>query len=406
METLEELLKNNSFNYNNPDHILLADDYLKSILNIDLFHDPDKLGWLTNYLIKKEYKGEKINVEFKSFLKNTTKRYTSNSKLKLIKENQYPKGLKEKIELYYSSWGYSEHNNMFINISKYKSSANKEGIAIALARLINNMYHELFHLMDYNITSDSFNDRNKLVSFYEYNYWRERLIIRKDHNFFDDNSWQFVVEREAIKYAYEKTINFFKQYAPELLEEATPYFEGQKQLISTVNIKSDAKLLNERLNSIVKEDPSIILKKPFLLYEYNKDGTRLDLRTLFNFFDITKFIGNDTIKKLIIERIMEIDEETFERYIEELYSFQMSRLYKILSLEMSNITKRDVLNDEQKMSDMNNIDIYDLGNRINKRNYLYIQNYRDIVIKNIAKRSKGFISTDHVTLNRNERREK
>ena len=187
--------------------------------------------------------------------------------------------------------GYNDPNNLSIWIDdslleKYLNS----DLLSEKAELFKTMFHEIQHTIQYD------NIRNGKIDYLTYNFIKEEVIGKYDKDFYGENYESIFMESDARKGEilgvleflnglnsdFVKTIskNMENEYITES-EEHTIYTDAKKKL----SIGKDTFIdISEYVGLLIQNNPKILEENVILSIEYNQDGSKKDIQTVFQEF--------------------------------------------------------------------------------------------------------------------------
>lgn len=191
--------------------------------------------------------------------------------------------------------GYNDSNNLSIWIDdslleKYLNS----NVLSDKTELFKTMFHEMQHAIQYdNIISGK-------INYLTYNFIKEEIIEEYDEEFYNANYKKIFMESDARKEEILGTLEFLNGLNPNFVktirsdmeseyvaesEEHTIYTDSKKKFSIGNKTFID---ISEYVGLLIQNNPKILEENPILSTEYNADGTKKDIYTLFQEFEKQK----------------------------------------------------------------------------------------------------------------------
>ncbi len=205
---------------------------------------------------------------------------------------------------------------------KIQKSLNPFLTSKPLFDLLITCFHEIQHAVQ---NKKAKIKKGEPITLYSYKKNQEHILIELDKEYYVQNHQNFFVEADANIVGCEMALKVIEKYSKsrydEIKDYGLDYIDNKNAELHTYD---DAKF-RSYINELIKECPIYLKEYPFLLLEYNKDGSR----KTFNELIITKsnnLAEYDLKQYLIIKKILETD---FDQLKNELRCLEISDILEL-----------------------------------------------------------------------------
>lgn len=302
LSIIEKYATNNIdiLDYKNPIELEISSIYANLILK-NYLDSLSKQRWFITYIIRKEA----IEHGLKPNVKGIT--IVNKKKIKLIKHSPYIKYIDFEITDKYS-------NNIYINLGLFNIIKKDKGNETALIYLLNTCFKALQkHIRKSNEHSITYDDKM-------YRFIKEGIIFKEDTNFYNQNKLYFSSEINLN----EETDNMAKALVDNPLFSKFDFLKefSEKENYAAYKNTKDYLEVDNHIDSILVNNPSILNDYSLLQMEYNSSGRRKSIKELIdkkieqrefftsqinNFIEILNETENDIIKDNISIKLNEIE---------------------------------------------------------------------------------------------------
>lgn len=301
----------------------------------------DETRELVRYICEEEKKYEGINFNIISYPKEK-------KKFRLIrkKEDIVTLGFQKTI------LGFMEN--------KYEVAINHEVLEKHKAKittLLTTIYHELCHVKQ---KTKSTKLRYPLVATSIFS--KELILTSKNKEYYKSNYHSIYGEADARITSRDKTMRLLERYSQELLEEVKLDFKSRNYIDDALkklyihksgsDLDLGEILISKKMDKIILSNPEIMDSMPALVFEYNNNGKRKDLQTLYEMEPYylkdknggQKMLISSAIDEFMFIYVMLNKEESVVKFYNECGKDGLKRLEKALKNKLKNIQSRKVAN--------------------------------------------------------------